>query len=318
MRVLVVGAGAMGGYFGGRLAEKGEDVTFLVRPGRQQQLKETGLVIKSVHGDFRSPVNTITSGDPCEPFDLVLLAVKAYHLDGAVPSIKPYIHEQTMILPLLNGIRHMETLWQHFPEKNVLGGLGFIETTLNQRGEIEQYSAIHDIVFGEWDETETSRIKQVEKLFQGAKMGARSSRKIQLEMWKKYLFISAMSGMTCLMRSSIGPILSSPYGRETYQAFLDELYSVAVLREPRLSSDLPEKILANTARLEPTMKSSMLRDMEKGLPIETDHFHGTLIEWAQKGQKLPILKAVYSALSIYQEQQKNRTTENDRQQTSIS
>lgn len=305
MRVLVVGAGAMGGYFGGRLVEKGEDVTFLVRPGRQQQLQETGLVIKSVHGDFRSPVKTIASGETCEPFDLVLLAVKAYHLDGAIPSFKPYVHEQTMILPLLNGMKHMEALWQHFPKNNVLGGLGFIETTLNQQGEIEQYSAIHDIVFGEWDGAETPRIKQVEKLFQGAKMGARSSQKIQIEMWKKYLFISAMSGMTCLMRSSIGPVLSSPYGKETYQTLLDELFSVAVEREPRLSRDLPEKILANTAKLEPTMKSSMLRDLEKGLPIETDHFHGTLIDWAQKEQKLPILKAIYSTLSIYQKQQNN-------------
>ncbi|MBA4602929.1 ketopantoate reductase family protein [Thermoactinomyces mirandus] len=309
MRVLVVGAGAMGGYFGGRLVEKGEDVTFLVRPGRQQQLKKTGLVIKSVHGNFRSPVKTLISGEPCEPFDLVLLAVKAYHLNGAIPSFEPYVHEHTMILPLLNGIRHMETLWQHFPEKNVLGGLGFIETTLNRQGEIEQYSAVHDVVFGEWDGTETPRIKQVEKLFQGARMGSRSSLKIQLEMWKKYLFISAMSGMTCLMRSSIGPILSSPYGKETYKSFLDELFSVAVQKEPRLSPDLPEKILTNTARLEPTMKSSMLRDLEKGLPIETDHFHGTLIEWAQKEQKLPILKAIYSTLSIYQEQQKNSYNE---------
>jgi 2-dehydropantoate 2-reductase len=304
MRVLVVGAGAMGGYFGGRLVEKGEDVTFLVRPRRQQQLKERGLVIKSVHGDFESPVKTILSGDSCEPFDLVLLAVKAYHLDKAIPSFQPYVHEQTMILPLLNGLKHMETLWHHFHRNNVLGGLGFIETTLNKHGEIEQYSTVHDVVFGEWDEVETPRIKEVEKLFQGAKMGARSSQKIQTEMWKKYLFISAMSGMTCLMRSSIGPIFSSPYGKETYKTFLDELFSVAVQKEPRLSRDLPEKILANTAKLEPAMKSSMLRDMEKGLPIETDHFHGTLIDWAPKEQKLPMLKAIYSTLSIYQEQQK--------------
>ncbi len=307
MRVLVVGAGATGGYFGGRLAEKGEDVTFLVRPGRKKQLKETGLVIKSVHGNFQSPVKTITSGETCKPFDLVLLAVKAYHLDGAIQSFKPYVHEQTMILPLLNGIRHMETLWQYFPQNNVLGGLCFIETTLNQQGEIEQYSAIHDVVFGEWDETKTPRIKQLEELFRGAKMRSRSSQKIQIDMWKKYLFISAMSGMTCLMRSSIGPVLNSPYGKETYQTFLEELFSVAVHKEPRLSRDLPEKILASTAKLEPSMKSSMLRDVEKGLPIETDHFHGTLIEWAQKGQKLPILKAIYSTLSIYQEQQKSMT-----------
>ncbi|SEM80747.1 ketopantoate reductase family protein [Lihuaxuella thermophila] len=302
MRVLVVGAGAVGGYFGGRLAEKGADVTFLVRERRKQQLDREGLIIKSVHGDTALRVKTLLPGQPDDPYDLILLSVKAYHLDQALDSLHHYVGEHTTILPLLNGISHIDTIGKRFGAEKVLGGLCFIESTLNGQGQIEQYNQVHEIVFGEWNGESTPRVRRMEELFAGANMSARSSGQIKVEMWKKYIFISAMSGMTSIMRSSIGPILSSPYGKETYLRLLREIVGIARTQEPNLKEDLAERILSNMEKLEPTMKSSLLRDMEKGLPIETDHLHGTLIRLAPQELDLPILKMIYSTLKIYQDQ----------------
>ena len=302
MRVLIVGAGAVGGYFGGRLVEKGEDVTFLVRKKRQEQLEQHGLVIKSVNGDAKLNVKTLTAGQEAPAFDLIILTVKAYHLPETFNDLKPYIGEKTTILPLLNGMVHIQQLQNHFGAEKVLGGLCFIESTLNAQGEIEQYSPQHEIVFGELSGEVTSRILEIHELFKHAGFDARYSTKIRLEMWQKYIFISAMSGMTCLMNSSIGPILSAPYGKEMYQQLLEEIVSIAHHQEPELSTRLASKMLQNMEALSPNMKSSMLRDMEKGKPVETDHFHGALLKMAPEDSCLPLLKAVYTRLSIYQKE----------------
>jgi 2-dehydropantoate 2-reductase len=150
----------------------------------------------------------------------------------------------------------MDELKGRFGAEKVLGGLCFIETTLDEEGHIAQYSANHDLVFGEWDEKRTARVEAIENLFAGANMIARLSGKIRLEMWQKYIFISAMSGMTCLMQSPIGPILSSPYGKATYERLLQEIVAIAQTVEPRIPPDIPAQILARMESLEPTMKST--------------------------------------------------------------
>ena len=167
MRVLVVGAGAVGGYFGGRLLEKGVDVTFLVRERRKKQLQERGLVIHSVHGDAVLSPKLLVTGEQAEPFDVVIFSNKAYHLPEAIRDAKPYVGEATMILPLLNGMAHMDMLWKEFGKDNVLGGLCFIEATLNENGEIVQTSASHDVRFGEWSGERTERVLALEQLFSG-------------------------------------------------------------------------------------------------------------------------------------------------------
>lgn len=301
MRVLMVGAGGVGGYFGGRLAEKGEDVAFLVRRRRKEELEEKGLVIYSVHGDFASPVRTITAGEEAAPFDLIILSVKAYHLEDAIRDIRPYVGASTAILPLLNGMSHMDRLESAFGREKLLGGLCQIETALNDRGEVEQYSPFHNIVFGELDGTISDRVQRLKDLFSGAKMTAQPSREIVVEMWHKYVFISAFSGMTSMMRSSIGPIMEVPGGKETYRRLAEEIAAVARFHEPSLTPDIGEKAYSIAAALDPTMKSSMLRDVERGGPTETDHLHGWLIETAPKGMDLPLLKAVYASIKAYEE-----------------
>ncbi|OYD07489.1 ketopantoate reductase family protein [Paludifilum halophilum] len=299
-RILVLGAGAVGGYFGGRLLEKGCDVTFLVRPRRKKQLVEQGLVIRSIHGDYRSPVRAITAGEKAGPFDIVLLSVKAYHLEQALPTIRPYVSDQTWILPLLNGIVHLDRLKREFSPDRVLGGLCFIETTLTEQGEVEQYSRRHDLVFGELDRRETDRIRRLEELFRGARIQARASNDILREMWNKYIFISTFSGITSLMNSSIGPVLQSGYGTEITRRLLEEIVRVARGKEPSLHEGTADQTYSTIRHLEPTMKSSMLRDIEKNMPVEADHLHGALIRMAPEGVDLPLLKTVFSFLKTYE------------------
>jgi 2-dehydropantoate 2-reductase len=305
MRVLVVGAGAVGGYFGGRLAQKGADVTFLVRERRQKQLQSNDLVIHSVKGDTQLPVKTIVAGDTSGPYDLVILTTKAYHLNEVLPTITPYIGENSTVLPLLNGIAHFDMLKEYFGEERILGGLCFIESTLNAKGEIEHYSTHHRVVYGEFNGLKSERIKQIENLFSDAKLDAVASENIKNDIWKKYIFISAMAGMTCLMRSSIGPILQSPSGPDLYERLLHEICSIGKYQEKTLDEDVWEQTMDRVNSLSHGMKSSMLRDMEKGLPIETEHFHGTLLRLAPKDLDTPLLQTIYSTLSIYQASQKS-------------
>lgn len=304
MRFLIVGAGGVGGYFGGRLIEKGEDVTFLVRQNRQAQLKTDGLVIKSCHGDFQTDVKAIQSGEEMVPFDVVILTVKAYHLAQAITDIVPYVGENTVIIPLVNGYVHYETLHQAFGKEKILGGLCFIETTINEKAEIVQTSNSHDFVFGEWEDAKTKRITLLAEHMREAKFNAVLSGKIQNDVWTKYIFIATMSGVTTLMRSPIGPILANENGANICKSLLAEIISIVRDYDKTVQKDIAELSLNKLHSIESSMKSSMQRDMENYNNVEVDHFHGFLLNLAEKQGKdtndFPILKIIYSNLKIYE------------------
>lgn len=303
MRILVVGAGAVGGYFGGRLVEKGEDVTFLVREKRKQQLKEHGLVIESVNGNVTLQPKTIGAGEEVAPFDVILLSTKAYHLEAAIASITPYVGEKTMILPLLNGIIHIEKLIQVFGSEKVLGGLCFIESTLNQQGKVLQTSPAHTLMFGERNGYRSERIEKLAECFQGTKAKFYLSQKINQEMWHKYLFITVMSGVTSLLRSPMGPIREEHRGAEIMTKLVDEIILVMKKMEAPISENAAEEQLEKLNMIGSEMKSSMQRDMEKGLAIEADHLQGYLIQKANElGIQVPILELVYANQKVYEKQ----------------
>lgn len=302
MRFLVVGAGAVGGYFGGRLQEKGEDVTFLVREGRKKQLEEKGLIIESVHGNVTLKPKTILTGEEVEAFDVILLSTKAYHLDGAIESIRPYVGQETVILPLLNGILHIDRLKKTFGEERVIGGLCFIETTLDYTGKVIQTSAKHDLVFGELSGERSERVLKIEDAFIGSKIEYRLSESINQDLWNKYLFISTMSGITTLMRAPIGPILEQPSGRTTITNLIKEIVSVMKRIKAPLPENIERQLLKQIEGLGYAMKSSMQRDMEKSLPVEAGNLHGYLLEFAQEEQiSVPILEAIYANLKVYEQ-----------------
>ncbi|MGD8190827.1 ketopantoate reductase family protein [Brevibacillus ginsengisoli] len=301
MRILVLGVGAVGGYFGGRLAQKGVDVTFLVREKRRQQLEASGLVIKSVHGDATITPQLLVSGDPSEPFDLIMLSTKAYHLEEAMASALPYIGDKTLILPLLNGVAHMEQLVSRYGTQRVLGGLCFIESTLNEAGEVVQTSKRHEVTFGEWQGENSSRLALMAELFSNANATFTLSKDIVPEMWHKYLFITTLSGITTLMNSCVGPIRDAIYGKDLTLQLAEE--SVAVIRAlgAPIAENIVEKQMSIFWKQPDTTKSSMLRDMEKGLSVEADHLQGYLLEAAKRlGVSTPLLQIAYTNLKVYE------------------
>ncbi|WP_440895617.1 2-dehydropantoate 2-reductase [Amphibacillus sp. Q70] len=302
MRILVLGAGGIGGYFGGRLVEKGEDVTFLVRPKRKQILEKNGLIIHSVKGDFSFTPALITKDDQVEPFDIVLFSTKAYHLKEAINDLKPFIGEKTVIIPLLNGISHLTPLKEAFGDKKVIGGLCFIETTLNQAGEVVHSSTFDRLVFGELDHQKTDRIQQIASTFSGTKADFVLSQQISQDMWHKYLRITILSGITTLMRAPIGPIRESDGGRDFIKKLYTEVTEVMKAYKALIAENIAEEQLNSIDDLSYDFKTSMQRDMEKGSFVEGDHLQGYLLTLAKQfGIETPYLKAIYQNLKVYEE-----------------
>jgi 2-dehydropantoate 2-reductase len=203
-----VGAGSVGGYFGGRLLEAGQDVTFLVRARRAVELAATGLVIQSRFGDVSvSNPATIVAENLHERSDLVLLACKAYDLEGAISSFAPAVGPDTAILPLLNGMRHLDILDRRFGAGHVLGGQCLISVTLNERGEIVHLNETHNLSFGERDGARSARVQAIASVLSSGNFQSRLSEAILEEMWEKWIFIATNAGITCLMRAAVGDIV---------------------------------------------------------------------------------------------------------------
>lgn len=301
MKFLVVGAGAVGGYFGGRLLEKGADVTFLVREGRRRNLQEKGLVIHSDYGNTTLSPKTIIAGEEVELYDVILLSTKAYHLDNAIDDIRPYVGKNTMVIPLLNGMAHYNKLDEQFSREKVIGGLCYIEATLDSEGAVIQKGPLHMLVYGERSGQESERIIKLADALKGTKADFQLSSTIIEDLWHKYLFIATMSGITTLMRAPIGPICKHPSGMETIKQLTKEIIDVMNGAGAPISNELETIQMEKIAHLAPEMKSSMQRDMEKGLPVEADHLHGYLLEIAKTADlPVPVLESVYANLKIYE------------------
>lgn len=301
MRMLMVGAGGIGGYFGARLLEKGEDVTFLVREGRKQNIEAEGLHVDSRHGNLHLQPALLTKTMQAEPFDIILLSTKAYQLEQAIEDIRPFVGEQTMVLPLLNGIAHIEQLVSAFGEDAVIGGLCFIETTIGEDGSIVQTSPIHQLVYGERSGERTARIEQLKAHFDGTKAEFVLSDNIDQDMWHKYMFITAMSGITSLMESPIGPIRKLSSGQTAIRSLLDELEAVMTAIDAPIKTGISSIQFDKMNSMDDSMKSSMQRDMEKGQGIEADHLQGHLIDKAQQVEvPVPVLETVYTKLKLYE------------------
>lgn len=240
-----------------------------------------------------------------EPFDCVLFSTKAYHLDQAIADVKPFIGSGTTVVPLLNGINHLSALRSAFGENHVIGGLCFIETTLNADGEIVQTSPAHRVVYGEFNGEKTNRIERLEAAFCHTKTSFVLSDRIEQEMWHKYLFITTLSGVTTLMRSPIGPIRDVEGGRVFIQSLLQEVYEIIVREGAPVAEGIVQQHMKTMESMTYGMKSSMQRDIEKGYMTEADHLQGYLLRLAQKYDvKSDILHIVYQHLKIYEKVQK--------------
>ncbi len=300
MRLLVVGAGATGGYFGGRLAQAGRDVTFLVRPKRAAEIARNGFVIVDPKTETRLEPKIVTTETLAGPYDLILMTVKAYSLDAAIEDIKPAVGPQTLILPVLNGLRHFEVLSERFGADKVVGSFCKINAKLDDLGRIVQMTPLHDVIYGEYDGSRTPRMERIDAFFQGAGFNARLSDDIGRELWEKWVLLASLGAATCLMRGSVGDIVARPGGASFINALIDEVTAVATAHGKTPDAaylETTRKIL--TAEGSP-MTASMYRDLTQGLPVENDQIIGDLLARAASvGVSTPYLHLAAISLGIY-------------------
>ena len=303
MRILVVGAGAIGGYFGGRMLQAGRDVTFLVRPKRASELASAGLVIKSPNGDvtLKNPP-TVQADSIKDHFDVVLLSCKAFDLEDAIKSFAPAVGPKTSIIPMLNGMQHLKILDDKFGAERVLGGLCAIAVTLNEAREVVQLQPMQSLAFGERDRKMTDRVRAIAEAF-SAVNGATASQNVIQDMWEKWVFLCSIAASTSLMRAPVGVIVSSPGGRDFLLGIVDECSAVAKAagHEPTAAAFQRTKTML-TAEGSP-MTASMFRDIKVGANVEADHVVGDMIARAEAAKiPVPKLRVAYTHLKAYEKQ----------------
>lgn len=284
MHVLCLGAGGIGGYFGGRLVEaKAADVTFLVRPGRKAQLDKDGLRVESALGDFTVKVDARLAEEVRSPADYVLLTCKAYDLDSAIETIKPGIGPNTAILPLLNGMSHMDRLNALFGKDRVLGGMAQIAITLQPDGLVKHLNDWNTITFGEQDGTMSPRVEALKTAFDktGGKANSAAVPDIIQKMWEKVVMLSTLASMTTLMRANIGEIARTPDGAGLTLALFEQNAKIAAAEGYPMPADFMEKFRKVLAETESQMAASMLRDIERRGPVESDHIVGFMLDKAR-------------------------------------
>src|ERR1700736_2297654 len=227
MRILIVGAGAVGGYFGGRLAQAGRDGPLLVRPARAKQLRQDGLRIISPHGDAVLPPKLVGATEIDPPYDLVFLSVKAYALQAAMNDFAAAVGPEAMILPVLNGMRHVDLLTKRFGEHPVIGGVCLVATEIDDAGRIVQLADMQQLLYGERTGETTPRLQTLDATLQGAGFDTRLSTDIMRAMWEKWVQLASLGAITCLMRGTIGEIVAVPGGAELSIDVLNESAAVA-------------------------------------------------------------------------------------------
>jgi 2-dehydropantoate 2-reductase len=301
MRILVVGAGSVGGYLGGKLAAAGRDVTFLVRAARAAQLQRDGLRVVGASGDLTLTPKTISAAEITGPYDLVLLAVKSYGLDAAIEDFAPAVGSETMILPFLNGMRHIDVLSARFGAKAVLGGVTRISTDLDSDGRILQLSEFNDLVYGEFDCAVTPRIQALQKTLSNAGIDDELSPDIVKFMWEKWVMLASSAVITCLLRGNIGEVAAVPHGPETATAIIDECAAIGAAEGYPMSEKAMAFTYERLRRPGSTFTASMYRNLQKGQPVEVDQI---LVDLLERGKShrvdAPLLQAACVELKVYE------------------
>ncbi|MGY4256730.1 2-dehydropantoate 2-reductase [Bradyrhizobium sp. USDA 4516] len=303
MRILVIGAGALGGYFGARLLSAGRNVTFLVRPKRAEALGKGGLVVKSKLGDLHlaSP-QTITSDRLNGSYDLIIVSCKAYDLDGAIESFAPAVGKNSVIIPLLNGLRHLDVLNARFGEKNVFGGQCAISAALSADGEILHLTDLHTLSFGEQSRTRSERRPEIVGALSGAGFDAELSDGILQAMWEKWVMIATIAGATCLMRASMGDIVAAG-ASDLVIGLLGEASAIAARQGFGPRPAYIERVRSILTTPGSPLMASMARDIERGAPTEGDHILGDLLGRVGGGEVPILLSTAYAHVKSYEARQ---------------
>lgn len=301
MRILMVGAGATGGYYGGRLAQAGRDVTFLVRGKRLEQLSKDGLRIVSPLGDVTLQPKLITAAElpQAGPFDLILLSTKAYSLDSAIDDFAPAVGPDTVILPLLNGMRHLDVLSERFGRDRVLGGTVRIVADMDGEGRVHMLTELDELAFGELNAERTPRAERLYRELAVFGYATTLAEDMVATLWQKWWILATMGCVGVVSGGTVADMMATPRGEELARAILAETTSIAAAN----GYPADEKMFASqTKRMtDPasTLTSSMFRDYSRGLPVEVDHVLGDLLARAN-GTITPLILGAYTRLKVYE------------------
>jgi 2-dehydropantoate 2-reductase len=304
MKVLILGAGAVGGYFGGRLVQAGADVTFLVRPQRAQKLAQGGLVIRSPLGDAQIPVHTVLQEAARPEYDLVMLSCKAYDLDASIAAIGGAMGPNTLLLPLLNGMAQLARLEQSFGAARVVGGTCYIASTLDAEGTVHHLSKFQGVTCGPRAGNHAHAEALLQELAQAyvrVSVECKVSPDIEQDMWEKYVLLASLAAMTCLMRASVGEILAAADG----EALMEEALSVCIATAGAAGHTPRAESLQRTRSMlfarGSAFTASMLRDLEAGGRVEADHIVGDMLRRARgAGVDARLLAAAFCNLQAYE------------------
>ena len=308
MKILVLGAGATGGYFGGRLYQGGADVTFLVRAKRAGQLATQGLVIESLKDKVVLQVRTVLAEAVKPDYDVVILACKAFDLGSSIAAITPAMGPATCVLPLLNGISHLDALDAAFGKDRVMGGACQIAATLTQNGIVKSLTATQSIVWGTRDAAQAALAQQLADAFSNTAVDWKLSDNIMLDMWEKVTFLCTLAGMTCLMRASVGDILAAPHGHILIQRCFDSCVAIATQEGFTPRANVIERFQAVLSATGSTLTASMLRDIENKLPVEANHVLGFMLGKAREnGIDDLMLTLAYTHLKAYEARRARQT-----------
>ena len=308
MKILVLGAGGVGGYFGGRLAQKGADVTFLVRPARAQTIARDGLRITSRFGDWQSQVRCVTQDAVRPDYDLVLFTAKAYDLDSAVEAIAPAVGARAVVLPLLNGMAHLDALDRRFGRERVLGGVAYIGATLAPDGRILHLNEFHRIAFGRRADSQRAVCEAFAAELAGVNFNWQQADAIEQAMWDKWVLLATLAGMTCTMRGSVGDIVATQSGAKLTLALLAECASIAAAEGFPTPENEMTRYRGMLTQAGSVFTASMLRDIESGGQSEGDHILGALLARARgRNLQAPLLEVAATHLEAYAARRKRET-----------
>ena len=301
MKILIVGAGSTGGYFGARLVQAGRDVTFLVRPARAAALRKTGLQVLSPLGNFKVEPKLAQAGGIDRPFDIVLVTVKAFGLPAAIEDFAPAVGPDTMILPVLNGMKHVDDLQARFGAERVVGGVCRVSTTLDEQGRIVHLATMHELIYGELDGRRSARIEALHAFMSDAGFDARLSTQIAQDLWNKWILLATLGGICALARGSVGDIAATEGGGDFVRAFFAEAVAVATAAGFAPSPQASDFTLGVLTAAGSPLTSSMYRDLMAGERVEADQILGDLRARAARADiPTPLISAAFIQLDIYQ------------------
>ncbi|CAM4180114.1 ketopantoate reductase family protein [Gillisia limnaea] len=298
MQILIYGIGGVGGYFGGMIANAGYDVSMIGRGKHLEAIQQNGLFIESIKGDFKVVPKIATDDlkNVSSP-DLVILGVKSWQLKDAATALKAIIKEDTIVLPLQNGAGNVEQLLQVLPKKNVIAGLCRIVSFIESPGKIKHASFEPEIIFGEIDNSQSKRIHSVKEIFDRSGIQNTIPEEIELEVWKKFLFIVTISGIGGLTRVPIGKIRESDYLFDLMQKTAREIVEVANAKKIPLTLEHVKRVFETIANQPFQTTASTQRDLMDGRPSELENFNGFIVqEGARLGIPTPVNKFIYECL----------------------